>query len=499
MMSLTFGVILLSLLIHGYHFLWPENWTPQQFHMYRYLIWLNLLFPVLLGVITFFLYRTNSKHPWLPFSVMLSLTFSSISMISGGEGMVVYHFSIFMVVAILAYYENIKLIYYMTALFAIQHLLGYFVPSLTLFVFGSTHYMFSMLLIHALFLVLTSGATTLQIISKKKYTSLLKNENAAKQTLISDLIKNITDTATQVLTTSEQLKLGTRESELASQHISSAIQQMAAGADEQLQKTFENQTTLNDVTQGLQDIATNSLNVAEESNRTTEQASQGHETVQATLKQIHTIHGKVNELATVIAQLDTRSTQINQIITVISSISEQTHLLALNAAIEASRAGDAGRGFAVVANEVKKLSSQTEESTAKVAQLIQDIQNDTQFAVDLIKSSTKEVSEGQRLTTQTAEVFEGILEATKQVNHNINTTSEISQKMAKHATQVTAAMEEITRVAQETASSSESISAASEEQLATMENIASIADFLNDLMKELNTLTSNLNTPASPA
>ena len=54
----------------------------------------------------------------------------------GGEGRVEYHFSLFMVVAMLAYYEQIKLVVTMTSIFIIQHLLGFFVPAVTVFVYG---------------------------------------------------------------------------------------------------------------------------------------------------------------------------------------------------------------------------------------------------------------------------------------------------------------------------------------------------------------------------
>lgn len=125
------------------------------------------LISISIGLIiaSYILFRKNSSHTYIPMFTAISATIGSIALIASGHGLVEYHFSVFLVVAALGYYESVKIVVVSTMIFVAQHLLGYFfVPELLC---GLTEYPFKLLLIHAFFLLLTSGVVITQILVRK--------------------------------------------------------------------------------------------------------------------------------------------------------------------------------------------------------------------------------------------------------------------------------------------------------------------------------------------
>lgn len=75
----------------------------------------------------------------------------------------------------------------------------------------------------------------------------------------------------------------------------------------------------------------------------------------------------------------------SSIVDFIKNVSSQTNLLGLNASIEAARAGEFGRGFNVVAGEIRKLSMSSNESIGKIDTVIKDISNAINKINDKVK------------------------------------------------------------------------------------------------------------------
>lgn len=170
-------------------------------------------------------------------------------------------------------------------------------------------------------------------------------------------------------------------------------------------------TAVNEVTYGVQDVAKNAEHASSEMHTAEDQASQGQQNIEASLRQIDQLSGTIDKAVEVIQSLASESTQIGSVLEVIRSIAEQTNLLALNAAIEAARAGEQGRGFAVVADEVRNLAKRTQQSTEEIEAMIAKLQGGVGAAVKAMNASHQMADGTVSQSAKVQQALENILGA----------------------------------------------------------------------------------------
>jgi len=305
------------------------------------------------------------------------------------------------------------------------------------------------------------------------------------------LIKQIAVTTDQVAASSEELTASAEQSAQAANQVAASIDEVAQGTGKQFKMIVSATEIVRKMSTGIEQVAQNAVIVSETSEKTEQAASSGEQAVGMAISQMRVIERKTADTAIVIGKLGEKSEKIGQIVVAISGIAGQTNLLALNAAIEAARAGEQGRGFAVVAEEVRKLAEQSEAAAKQIANLIGEVQQETNNAVIFMNEGKKEVTKGSEVVNIAGQSFREIITMIGQISNQIRETLMAIAQINSGSQQIVNAMQEIDKESKRAVDESQTISAATEEQSASMEEIASASQSLAKMAEELQQAISN--------
>lgn len=299
------------------------------------------------------------------------------------------------------------------------------------------------------------------------------------------IISKVEEGADHMVASSTMLSASAEQTSLATAQITEASQEVAVGAERQVQGSQDSARAMEEMTAGIGRIAESSSAVFEMSVTARSQADEGNQAAQEAVRQMNIIHEVSGKASESVRKLMEHSEKIGSIIGVITEIASQTSLLALNASIEAARAGEQGRGFMVVATEVKKLAIQSEEAAGQIAKLIREVQQDTKTAVNGMNEGMLQTREGLEVVKTAGQAFTRILEAIQHVSAQIEEVSATSEEISAGSQEVAASVEETARIARQSAEKVHTVAATSQEQLASMQEIASSSATLSNMAAEL--------------
>jgi len=200
------------------------------------------------------------------------------------------------------------------------------------------------------------------------------------------------------------------------------------------------------------DIAKNAESTAETVNQANQSAQLGTEKVQQTIERVNVLADSLVAAGDSMNLLKEKSDGITSVLDVIKGIAEQTNLLALNAAIEAARAGEQGRGFAVVADEVRTLAIRTQDSTAEITNIINELQSSTSNIAGIVEQCKDAGVDSAEMAKEAGDVLQEIISEMQVVNQMsteiataVEEQSNVVEEINSNVMQITDLGEEISK------------------------------------------------------
>lgn len=164
-------------------------------------------------------------------------------------------------------------------------------------------------------------------------------------------------------------------------------------------------------------------------NETNNHAGASSQELAMVVESTHTMADLSNDVGSIVKEFSEEFAKVKEETVSIEDITSQTNLLSLNASIEAARAGAAGRGFAVVADEIRKLSDETQNSSARIMN-----------ALNRLEATSARMTEA---IEKVIEIIQLNLEKITEVNASVVSISNDSQKLNSNISLIDSAVREV--------------------------------------------------------
>jgi methyl-accepting chemotaxis protein len=310
----------------------------------------------------------------------------------------------------------------------------------------------------------------------------------------------------QVLKVSEELadssaglSTGAVDVNLVAGQMASTVQQIAQGAAHQAGQLENISHNLEGLADASRSMARGAQETHQAANETVSLGERGRLAAKEAIARMNEIAGLFCETEEALQNLAQRSKEIGEIVSAIDRFAELTDLLSLNAGIEAARAGEHGRGFAVVAGEVKKLATSSSNSAARVAEVIQQVQDSLQSVAVQMRTGNARLADGlQTISVVQLAVDEmsAVIAHTEELSKGMEG---LSQKQLEAHQSIVNSVGEIAGAAEETAAAAEEAAAAVEEQASTMTDFSQAVEQLAGLAEKLKHEVAGMAETAVPS
>ena len=274
---------------------------------------------------------------------------------------------------------------------------------------------------------------------------------------------------------------------------------MYDSASVQAKSMQELNVTVDELSRSISEIADNATTLAmvvsDTKQTSTKVESHMQQTVTASIQgkndmrqvndAMETISSSIRKLDQAIDKVGKSSEEIEKIVGVIGNIADETNLLSLNASIEAARAGEAGKGFAVVATEIGKLAQTSTESVGHIVELINEVTGLVQETIKQAADSMKNIDDSSLMINTALRTFDEIF-------NDIQVTEDLIKQMMTKVSEVDSVATNVAAISEEQAASTLEIQATSENMVVQANSIADNSNIVMDGAKELSQSADNL-------
>ncbi len=306
--------------------------------------------------------------------------------------------------------------------------------------------------------------------------------------MLQDMLLKVSEDSKHLSEQVQSMTHSTAEVSAMSDDVTTTIQQIAKGAEEQAVKIGEVNHLMQEVQETMQEVEKKAHETSQAVDQATQTARVGGNLARGTIDKMVELNGIILQNSKMVGHLGTKSKEVGGVVEIISNIAEQTNLLSLNAAIEAARAGEQGRGFAVVADEIRNLADGSRNAVQDITNLVQEMQDETNAVIKSIEKSSAEAEIGKESIHQMESALEGIVTVIENVVEHSKSINQMIKAQSQRFTKIVHSIQDINAVSEESAASTEEVSASTEEQSASMEQVNATFKELSAMSQELKSM-----------
>lgn len=264
---------------------------------------------------------------------------------------------------------------------------------------------------------------------------LIESDGALTDSIKADL-KRVVTTVEQVKTASNTIMDGitvVRELATENKHGSDIVvdemNKLTDNNDQLQSRTASSQEMTGDINSQVQNVASMINDMVSLTAESGKHAKTSSVDLESLVQTAGTMADLSNEVEHILDAFKAEFETVKQETGTIDNISSQTNLLALNASIEAARAGEAGKGFSVVAEQIRKLSTETKDSSGQISEALSRLD-------EISGKMTSSIEE-------TLKLIQATLEKVTQTGENVNKITQDSSLLGEHIQTIDSAMKEV--------------------------------------------------------